>query len=293
MGPAFWGPVTAAGMNIIGGSLRNEKQVDPTTSAAYWDQKAEARKFARSQIQWRVNDARKAGVHPLFALGANMAGYSPSASIGSSESDGIGEAVGLAGQDISRAIAAQKTQEEKDEASARLKLLEAGTERDLAQAQYYRAQAAKLEAPGTAAAPFGNDVVVGAYKAPEKIESHPLYQDAVKLKPDEMESRSATHLGETAGRDHPGMRQFQFPGGFQMLLPATGGGGIPEEIDASMLPLVIGANIQRYGYKWIIDAANYVTGASPDETKASGEKWKGIIRRWFSRPEASEWLRWR
>lgn len=35
------------------------------------------RLFARSGIQWRVEDAKKAGIHPLYALGANTTSFSP------------------------------------------------------------------------------------------------------------------------------------------------------------------------------------------------------------------------
>lgn len=34
--------------------------------------------FAQRGIRWRVADAKKAGVHPLFALGANPASFTPS-----------------------------------------------------------------------------------------------------------------------------------------------------------------------------------------------------------------------
>lgn len=36
------------------------------------------KEFAQSGIQWRVADAKKAGLHPLAALGANTTSYSPS-----------------------------------------------------------------------------------------------------------------------------------------------------------------------------------------------------------------------
>lgn len=35
------------------------------------------REFAQKGIRWRVSDAKKAGIHPLFALGANTASFSP------------------------------------------------------------------------------------------------------------------------------------------------------------------------------------------------------------------------
>lgn len=38
----------------------------------------EQRRFAQAGIRWRANDAQKAGLHPLAALGATGASYSPS-----------------------------------------------------------------------------------------------------------------------------------------------------------------------------------------------------------------------
>lgn len=83
------------------------------------------KEFARSGIQWRVQDALAAGIHPLAALGGSGAGYSPSpiAIGGGSQSGGgsttmpvpnlppvsgasLGPALGAMGQDIGRALMA-------------------------------------------------------------------------------------------------------------------------------------------------------------------------------------------
>ena len=36
------------------------------------------KQFAKRGIQWRVHDAKKAGLHPLAALGAQTTSFSPS-----------------------------------------------------------------------------------------------------------------------------------------------------------------------------------------------------------------------
>ena len=63
------------------------------------------KEFAQSGIQWKVEDAKKAGIHPLYALGANTHSFSP-VSVGSSvpSFDGIAQA----GQNIGRAIDATR-----------------------------------------------------------------------------------------------------------------------------------------------------------------------------------------
>lgn len=64
------------------------------------------REFAQNGISWKVDDARRAGVHPLYALGASTTSYSPQ-SIGSS---GVGDALGSMGENINRSIAASSTE---------------------------------------------------------------------------------------------------------------------------------------------------------------------------------------
>lgn len=65
---------------------------------------------AKNGIQWRVADAEKAGVHPLYALGASTA----SPSFQSVGDFGVGSALQGLGQDIDRAIEAPQTSRERD-----------------------------------------------------------------------------------------------------------------------------------------------------------------------------------
>lgn len=78
----------AAGGNLIGGVInhvlgsKQEKQM--------WQKNYDAQKeFAQNSIQWRVQDAEKAGIHPLYAMG-NSPGYTPSSM---TTSGGIGEGI--------------------------------------------------------------------------------------------------------------------------------------------------------------------------------------------------------
>lgn len=74
------------------------------------------REFAKKGIQWKVADAKKAGVHPLAALGANTISYSP-VSVGTPD-------FGAVGQDIGRAIDAGSTANQRA-SSLSTRLLEA------------------------------------------------------------------------------------------------------------------------------------------------------------------------
>lgn len=135
---------------------------------------------------------------------------------------------------------------------------------DLAELNVKMAERRLAEQPGNASVPA--DVVVNAYRDPGVgLESHPFFSNAVKLKPDEMTSRDISFEGQTAGRDHPGFRQFLAPGGFRMLLPDTGSGGMPEDVEVSLLPAVIGANVERYGSRWLGDYLRYMMGTLPGD----------------------------
>lgn len=87
-GSLLGGAVGAAG-SLIGGSISNranQKYADSTWRKNYDAQK----EFAQNSIQWRVQDAKNAGVHPIYAVGGNMPGYTPQ---DASYSDSFGGAV--------------------------------------------------------------------------------------------------------------------------------------------------------------------------------------------------------
>jgi len=70
------------------------------------------KEFAQNGIQWKVEDAKAAGLHPLAALGAQTLSYSP-VQVGQ---DNLGAGLASAGQDIGRAIDATRSQSGKVDA---------------------------------------------------------------------------------------------------------------------------------------------------------------------------------
>lgn len=123
----------------------------------------EQRKYAQNGIQWRVADAQRAGIHPLYALGANTPSFSP---VSTYAADGIAQA----GQDLSRAqtaaqdrrererdrqhaVAVANTRARKDDPLARLNTERAQLENDLLRSQIARLNSAQV---GPAAPSFGS-----------------------------------------------------------------------------------------------------------------------------------------
>lgn len=118
-------PVTAAalistGGNLLAGHMGRQASSDAGDANRRAAEEASVRnaelqrEFAQHGIRWRVQDAKAAGIHPLAALGAQLHSASPSFVGYQQEADmSMPTAMSNIGQDISRAVMAQATQEEK------------------------------------------------------------------------------------------------------------------------------------------------------------------------------------
>lgn len=126
----IWGSLVSAGSNLLGGILGGNRQ-----DAAADKQAALQKEFAQSGIQWKVKDAEAAGIHPLYALGANTVSYSP-VSVGDG---GIGKGLSDASQDLGRAAQAGLDHASRDKVAtgrvAALQLERAGLENELLRTQ--------------------------------------------------------------------------------------------------------------------------------------------------------------
>lgn len=112
----MFGSIISGIGNIVGGLIGRSSQEKMMA-----EQLAFQREFAQSGIQWRVADALKAGVHPLFALGANTASYAP-ISVGG---DPLAAGISAAGQNLGRAIDAAQGQGDRDKLmSEQLRILQ-------------------------------------------------------------------------------------------------------------------------------------------------------------------------
>lgn len=228
-----------------------------------------AKEFAQMGVRWRVEDAKAAGIHPALALGMQpVQGSSP----GVFES---GSSRGRSTQESTMAI-------------AQLEAAKAATQKDYAEASYYAAlaQKARQDSRNANAVPLPSGPIPAGMKDDPQafVRVNPVdpirHVDWVKLEADPVTASSSTTPGVTAGIDHPAMRQFVAPNGFRMLVPAGSGGGMPEDIDPSMWPLVLGANKAKYGEKWLMDYLEYaVTGGRKEQLSPGGRK----LRQWLKR----------
>lgn len=103
---AFAGPIGAAvggGLGILGGFLSNNAN-RRASNLAYERQK----EALQNSVQWRVADAKKAGIHPLYAMGQAPMSIAPMAF-----EDRIGPEISRMGQDVGNVIASQQTNAQK------------------------------------------------------------------------------------------------------------------------------------------------------------------------------------
>lgn len=134
----------------------------------------------KNQIQWRVADAKKAGIHPMAALGFTGMSYSPvSTAFQGTDFSGLG-------QDISRAVMAGSTERQRQVDAKRaileqsqndqyhtLQLQNMGLQNQLLASQIARFNSAQLGPGVPDAAPGSVNVVpdrvtVGSVGAPER-----------------------------------------------------------------------------------------------------------------------------
>lgn len=98
MDPMIGGSLILAGSSLAGGVMNKLfDNSDKINAQNYANQK----EFAQNSIQWRVNDAKKAGIHPLAALGTQGSYYTPSAQ---TSSNNYGDMVANVGGQIGSAL---------------------------------------------------------------------------------------------------------------------------------------------------------------------------------------------
>lgn len=116
LGSIVSGAIGAAG-SLLGGKMASQNQ-EKMAQLNYEHQK----EFAQNGIRWKVSDAKAAGIHPLYALGASTSSYSPVSGYGGDF--GAGEAAAQFGQGIGRAVEAGMTKEERQRENAKREMQE-------------------------------------------------------------------------------------------------------------------------------------------------------------------------
>lgn len=160
------GPLIAAGASIIGGLMGKSSADKAAENAAREaaENRAMQKEFAQNGIQWKAADAKAAGIHPLYAMGASTPSFSP-VSTNFTADTSMATAFSNAGQDIGRAITASKSQSQRNDAYSqavqKLSLEKMGAEIDVLRADAASKVATRSGAMVGPPMPIGNRYMSG------------------------------------------------------------------------------------------------------------------------------------
>lgn len=165
--PLVASALIGAGGSVLGGLFGQRSQQKMAEANIKYQ-----KQFAKNAVQWKTEDSLKAGIHPLFGLGAQTHSFAPVA-VG----DSIGPAISQAGQEIGRAVGASMTGEQ--QATSKV-LATLGVERASLENDLLRSQIRAINAPGS---PPPLPSVSGDNSSPIKMFGHavqasPSFSDA-------------------------------------------------------------------------------------------------------------------
>lgn len=235
--PPWWvEPAIYAATSLGGAAISNRANKGQAAQQA-----ALQKEFAQYGIRWRVEDAKAAGLHPLYALGAQVPSYTPV-----SYSDSMGSALAASGQALSGAIA---TSRERRHQELALRLAEKQIEESDARIGVLRSERARnlMEAYGRQSLPpinMGAQDLIG-----EAVST----SGGAKLVPPEVTMSRPESKGIVAGPAGPSLREYVLPGGFRMMLPDAN--SLSEALEPLSESWALGAmvykeNVRLYGPEW-------------------------------------------
>lgn len=211
-----WPAIIAAGAALAGNLLGSEATSDEASAArdaqnaARAQDQAMAREFAQMGIQWRVQDAIAAGVHPLYALGGSGASYSGGG--WSPVMADTGRFYSQAGQDVSRAALSMMSPEQKE--IQQLQLERMRLENDKLFLDIYGDQAA-AQPRMSAGSPPGVPGAMNAELGPALTTQHPDVRRAaiqmVEVDPPRVPISNPDMPYESIAESTPGLRRFVYP----------------------------------------------------------------------------------
>lgn len=209
-------PVITSGLIMAGGSLAGGLMGKSAADKAREQEAAVAasnvalqREFAQNGIRWKVEDAKRAGIHPLYALGASTQSFSP-VSVGSGPDNSMANAMSNIGQDIGRAVSQTRTAQEKEIAALNLASAKADLEGKVIENQFKAKQLQNLQTaapsmPSGSSTNFipgqGNSPLLKVNSAERTVSQPGRYSQEAGWTPDVGYARTDTGLTPVPSKD--------------------------------------------------------------------------------------------
>lgn len=192
----------ASGIGAISGLFGGGGGLSPRKAAAL--QYEYQARILQNQLQWRVQDAKAAGIHPLYAIGAPTVSFSPSVVGG--EDPSFSDRLQNMGAGVSRAAAAFKSSPER---ALTTKMAALQVENQELQNTRLKSEIVLMNQPGTPPG-FGNpQVVAGSGDS-----------GVAQYNPSEIISRHPSNPGNVAGNPKPSAMVVQNLDGSTVILPS-------------------------------------------------------------------------
>lgn len=269
------GTAIGAGLGLLGGITGSFFNRDLSER-----QMAFAREMAQNGIQWRVEDARKAGIHPLYALGAPTFN-APNIMI----EDPLPQAMRESGQQIGHAIGQMQSQSDKLITALQLDMLQS-------QARKLKAEAGIVEEQELASYNARNSQNgLGIHSESDRVNEMGQVPQVrgtevpgaaesgwYDVQPSKYTSASVAAPGlEARGRE--GQQEWRIRPDFYLIMPYSDEGYGEQWHEMSMREklTVLKQNANIYGQHYFQDAVNFFFFGKEPEHKyksATSQGWK-------------------
>ena len=253
------GPLIGAGGAVAGGAISANAASQGNDASLNYQREKD-----KNIIQYRVEDAKKAGLHPLFALGVNPGSGAP---IRVGEQD-FGRGISQAGQEIGGAISRRQTPMNKQMQQAQLDNLQSQTRENDAQAIMLTSRAARDRQDANNSIGLGMQNENGIPEGRVTIGPLTTVEGQMPSKGQGIFERIAppvntTKVGQTGiqSGQHAAYTEFILPGGQPIQLPAGQPGEISEVLENVPLmawPGILQYNAKFYGDPWMNDFRDFM-----------------------------------
>lgn len=219
-----WAAIIPAVASVAGSVIGGAMSSSASSANAQMNMDAQ-RQFAQEGIRWKVGDAQQAGIHPLFALGAQTHAFSP-VQVGTPDYAGT---FSKAGQDLGRAAVSMLDNQKRDNFVSQASVLQ--LENQSLQNDLLRSQIARLN--GQIPPPFPSGVGAGGLAGQNVAAVAGGTLGPYEMKPSEIQTPMPGFHAQGSGPAMPVINWGANPSGVQAFPPKAL--GVEDEFGAPLM----------------------------------------------------------